>query len=241
MGDSNEIRWLQTTANDLNNLLQVISESSKALKPLCESSTEALRYYAFMSTGLERAQRVTADMAVKLGGLSEAPAVVYPVAVAPAPVQPEPALAAPQSHSSIIQNPSGSGELIMVIDDEKVVLDLASAVLVSEGYRVIAVTDVFKALSFYADLKNEVSLVILDYTMPIMDGSEVFEELKAIRPDAPIMLSSGFAEQEKVRSMLARGLRGFLPKPYTKQKLLSQVRSTLDAIHGERTGARRVL
>jgi FixJ family two-component response regulator len=55
------------------------------------------------------------------------------------------------------------------------------------------------------------------------------------------MLSSGFAEQKKVHSMLVRGLRGFLPKPYTKQKLLSQVRSTLDAIRSERTGERRVL
>jgi DNA-binding NarL/FixJ family response regulator len=55
------------------------------------------------------------------------------------------------------------------------------------------------------------------------------------------MLSSGFAEQEKVRAMLSQGLRGFLPKPYTQEKLLSQVRSTLDAIRGASSMTRRAL
>ena len=50
-----------------------------------------------------------------------------------------------------------------------------------------------------------------------------------------------FAEQERLRSMLARGLRGFMPKPYTQQKLLTQVRATLDALNAERTGERRIL
>jgi CheY-like chemotaxis protein len=233
MGDGNDLRWLQSTANELNNLLQVISESSKALRPLCAANTEALRYYAFLANGLERARTVTSEMAARLGGLSD-PAAYLPSGT----VATKPELATTHNLDSraaeLIQNPDGEGELVMLIDDEKVVLDLASTVLISEGYRVLPVTDVFKSLSLFEALKDEISLVILDYTMPIMDGSEVFEELKKISPDAPIMLSSGFAEHEKVRNMLTRGLRGFLPKPYTKQKLLSQVRSTLDAIRGER-------
>ena len=237
MGDGNDIRWLQTTANDLNNLLQVISESSKALRPLCAANTEALRYYSFLSNGLDRAQAVTNEMASRLGGLSQPTAAHFTANPGRQEVAPHPE----KFSAELIQNPDGDGDLIMLIDDEKIVLDLAGAVLISEGYRVIPVTDVFKALSIYADLKDQIALVILDYTMPIMDGSEVFDELKLISPNAPIMLSSGFAEQERVRTMLARGLRGFLPKPYTKQKLLSQVRSTLDAIRSERTGERRVL
>ncbi len=239
MGDDDQIKWLRTAANDLNNLIQVISESSKALKPLCEKDTEALRYYSFLSGGLERAQKVTAQMAEKLGGLT------IQDSIEPTPPGPTPPPKAAESVKSptvdaSIQNPDGPGELIMVIDDEQIVLDLASAVLEGEGYRVIASTDGFKATSIYSKLKNEISLVILDYTMPVMDGSEVFDELKQLDANASIVLSSGFAEQDKVRSMLARGLRGFLPKPYTKQKLLSQVRSTLDAIERERTGVRRV-
>jgi FixJ family two-component response regulator len=74
-----------------------------------------------------------------------------------------------------------------------------------------------------------------------MDGSDVFEELLLIDPQVPVVLSSGFAEQTRLRTMLARGLRGFIPKPYTQQKLLTQIRSTLDALQAERTGERRVL
>jgi len=75
--------------------------------------------------------------------------------------------------------------------------------------------------------------VFLDFTMPIMDGAEVFDELRQINPRAPVVLSSGFTEQDKLKFMLAKGLRGFIPKPYTQQKLLLQVRSTLDAIKNE--------
>ena len=54
----------------------------------------------------------------------------------------------------------------------------------------------------------------------------------------PVVLSSGFAEQDRLRAMLAKGMRGFIPKPYTQQKLLTQIRATLDALHTERTGRR---
>jgi hypothetical protein len=55
------------------------------------------------------------------------------------------------------------------------------------------------------------------------------------------VLSSGFAEQERLRGMLARGLRGFIPKPYTQQKLLTQIRAVLDSLRAEKTGERRIL
>jgi DNA-binding NarL/FixJ family response regulator len=66
-----------------------------------------------------------------------------------------------------------------------------------------------------------------------MNGREVFDELRSMNPCVAVMLSSGFAEQKDVNSMLALGLRGFLPKPYTQERLLSQVRST---IVGSRSG-----
>jgi DNA-binding NarL/FixJ family response regulator len=46
-----------------------------------------------------------------------------------------------------------------------------------------------------------------------------------------VVLSSGFAEQNKIGAMLAKGLRGFMPKPYTREKLLEQVKSTIEASH----------
>jgi CheY-like chemotaxis protein len=96
--------------------------------------------------------------------------------------------------------------------------------------------DGFHALDIYKKLRGQIQLVILDFTMPIMDGAEVFSELRMINPQVPVVLSSGFTEQDKLKWMLSKGLRGFIPKPYSQQKLLSQIRSTLDAMKGERRG-----
>jgi CheY-like chemotaxis protein len=212
-------QWLQTAANDLNNLLQVISESSKALEPMCDSSPEGMRYFAFLRSSLDRAKNVTSQLAARLGG--------QPISLSE-PKGDAPAI--PKRPSVAIENPAGSRELILIIDDEALIVALAKRMLTDAGYRVVTSTEPFQALEIFKQLKNEVDLVILDFTLPIMDGSEVFDALREIMPSVAVMLSSGFAEQDKVRAMLAQGLRGFLPKPYTQEKLLTQVRSTLDAI-----------
>jgi len=87
----------------------------------------------------------------------------------------------------------------------------------------------FEALRIYQQISKQIGLVILDFFLPVMDGDAVFDELRALNPDVVVVLSSGFAEQGKLGNMLALGLRGFIPKPYTREKLLEQVRSTLDA------------
>ena len=220
-------QWLQTAANDLNNLLQVISESSKAVQPMCEASPEGIRYFAFLRSSLDRAKDVTTQLSTRLGG-HRLPAAI------PASHPP----ATPKTPSVAIDNPSGGKELILIIDDEALIVTLAKRMLTDAGYRVVTSAEPFQALEIFKQLKDEVDLIILDFTLPIMDGSEVFDALRKIKPNVAVMLSSGFAEQDKVRAMLSQGLRGFLPKPYTQEKLLSQVRSTLDAIRSV-IGAKR--
>ena len=226
-------QWLQTAANDLNNLLQVISESSSVLEPLCDSSPEGMRYFAFLRTSLDRAKNVTAQLAARLGGLP------YPLPET-ASVAPSPPRATRQA-TVAIENPAGTKELIFIIDDEPLIVAIAKRMLTDVGYRVVTSSEPFQALEIFKQLHDQVDLVILDFTLPIMDGSEVFDALREIKPKVAVMLSSGFAEQDKVRAMLSQGLRGFLPKPYTQEKLLSQVRSTLDAIRGQNSTERRVL
>ena len=140
-----------------------------------------------------------------------------------------------------ISNPHGPLELVLIVDDEEFVTMLAERVLADAGYRVITAADGFQALEIYRNLADKIALVILDFTMPVMDGADVFKELLQINPRVPVVLSSGFAEPERLRGMLSRGLRGFIPKPYTEAKLLTQVRATLDTLKSERTGERRVL
>jgi CheY-like chemotaxis protein len=128
-----------------------------------------------------------------------------------------------------VKNPNGSREYILLVEDEPDVADVASEMLADEGYRVVIAHDGFEALKIYECMGRQVGLVILDYFLPVIDGDAVFEELRSVNPGVNVVLSSGFAEQSKIASMLAQGLRGFIPKPYSRAKLLEQVRETLDA------------
>ena len=238
MADLEEIKWLQANVNSLNNLLQVIADSAGHLEPACQGRPDSLKYFEFLRSSLERATEISKQLSARLGGMAQPGAEV--AKPAPLPAVPEPA-PGPAAAGIEIINPSSTRELILLIDDEPMITALVAEMLANAGYRVITCLEPFRALDIFKKLKSEIDLVILDYTLPIMDGSEVFDELKVIRPDVAVMLSSGFAEQEKVRAMLARGLQGFLPKPYTETKLLDQVRSTLAAIRQRRTGERRVL
>jgi CheY-like chemotaxis protein len=128
-----------------------------------------------------------------------------------------------------VLNENGNRELILLVEDEAEIAELASAMLTDEGYQVILARDGFEALRIYQQISKQIGLVILDFFLPVMDGDAVFDELRALNPDVAVVLSSGFAEQGKLGNMLAQGLRGFIPKPYTREKLLEQVRSTLDS------------
>jgi CheY-like chemotaxis protein len=233
MLDSEEIRWVKSTANELNNLLQVISESSQVLENLCEPKFETDKYFGMLQSAIERATKVTRLMVDRVGGYSAEPAITLPE---PAIVQ-EAASTVPTDIK--IHNPQGPLELVMIVDDEDFVTLLAQRVLAEQGYRVITAKDGFQALDIFKKMHREISLIILDFTMPVMDGADVFHELLQIDPNVAVVLSSGFAEQDRLRGMLARGLRGFIPKPYTQQKLLAQVRTTLDAINAERARGSR--
>jgi CheY-like chemotaxis protein len=128
-----------------------------------------------------------------------------------------------------VLNRKGNRELILLVDDELEIAELASAMLTDEGYKLILARDGFEALKIYQQIGKQIGLVILDFFLPVMDGDAVFDELRALNPEVAVVLSSGFAEQSKLGNMLAQGLKGFIPKPYTREKLLEQVRSTLDA------------
>jgi CheY-like chemotaxis protein len=128
-----------------------------------------------------------------------------------------------------VKNAKGNRELILLIEDETEVAELAAEMLAEEGYKVIVAHDGFDALKIYERIGKQIGLVILDYFLPVMDGDAVFDELRGLNPNINVVLSSGFAEQHKISAMLGQGLRGFIPKPYSREKLLGQVRSTLDA------------
>ena len=160
------------------------------------------------------------------------PAMMPAIVAAPAPSVASSAqeAALPEIPADIrVYNPKGNRELILLVDDEMEISELASDMLAEEGYKIILARDGFEALRIYQQIGRQIGLVILDFFLPVMDGDAVFDELRSLNPNVNVVLSSGFAEQSKLGAMLAQGLRGFIPKPYTREKLLEQVRSTLDA------------
>ena len=128
-----------------------------------------------------------------------------------------------------VKNPKGNREYLLFVEDETQVATLTAEMLADEGYKVIVAKDGFEALEIYRQIGKQIGLVVLDFFLPVMDGDAVFDELQALNPKVNVVLSSGFAEQSKISAMLGQGLRGFIPKPYSREKLLAQVRSTLDA------------
>ena len=238
--------WLKAMTNELNNLLQVISDSGQMLESLCPKTADTESYFAILRNGVERATKLAAGMAERVRGPGSSIVALPEGPARPEvpPLPPKPAggpLVPPLTGDVRVHNPSGNRELVMIVDDEDFIAMLAQRVLADEGYRVITARDGFQAIDMYRKLRDQISLIILDFTMPVMDGADVFAELQEINPAVPVVLSSGFADQGSVQKMLASGLRGFIPKPYSHQKLLTQVRTTLDSLNEQKTGERRIL
>ncbi len=144
-----------------------------------------------------------------------------PAARAPAPEAP------PDFTGISISNPEGTKELILVVDHDQRSLNLADALLTSDGYRVIPSSDGFAALEIYRSVGGAIDLVIIDVVMPNIGGEEIFDEIRALRPGAAVVVSGGFSEPERISTMLKKGLNGFIPKPYKQERLLRQLQAVL--------------
>jgi PAS domain S-box-containing protein len=116
---------------------------------------------------------------------------------------------------------------ILVIDDEEIVRRAAKSALEHYGYTVIVAESGKEGLERLAKLDYAVALVVLDMTMPVMSGEETLQHLRAVRPDLPVILSSGFNEVEATRTLTGKGLAGFLQKPYSASRLAEQIKIAL--------------
>lgn len=116
--------------------------------------------------------------------------------------------------------PSGNGELILVVDDESAIRQIAQTILENFNYRVLTANDGAEAIAKFAQHQNEIAVVITDIVMPVMDGAALIRAIRAIRPPTKIIASSGFAETNKLDEAAAIGVKDFLTKPYSTQALL---------------------
>lgn len=229
-----DLKWIAKTSTELNTVLQQIARYAELAKRHKGNHDYIEQLNQQVEIASQSAQalfdRVTSKILESTSGKmlpSNETSASAPVAAADAPDAIGPGMSTPPQVS--IVNPQGQRELILVIDDEPEIAEFASTILADEGYKVIVARDGFEALRIFQQIHDQIGLIILDFFLPVMDGDAVFEELKAINPRVNVVLSSGFAEQSKIGVMLAQGLRGFIPKPYTREKLLEQVQSAIEA------------
>ena len=120
------------------------------------------------------------------------------------------------------------GGTILLVDDDPVVRSVASAMLAQLGFQVLTAINGREGLKVFHAHGAEIACVILDLTMPEMGGEEAFRELRNVRSDVRVILSSGYNEQEVTQRFVGRGLAGFIQKPYT----MANLRSTLTRVLG---------
>jgi CheY-like chemotaxis protein len=117
--------------------------------------------------------------------------------------------------------------LILVVDDEELVRNMARFSLQSFGYRVVTANDGQAAVDLFTARPNDFDAILLDLTMPRMPGEEALHLLQQVRADVPIVLSSGFSEVEAVKRFGGAGIAGFLQKPYTAATLGRRIKQAL--------------
>ena len=104
--------------------------------------------------------------------------------------------------------------MILVVDDEEIVRRVTKMMLESVGFTVLMAQDGLEALEVFRRRADEIVLVVLDLTMPNLDGEETLRELLRIRPNVKTILSSGYNEQDLTDRFAGKGLSAFIQKPY---------------------------
>ncbi|MGN6386285.1 MAG: response regulator, partial [Verrucomicrobiota bacterium] len=115
----------------------------------------------------------------------------------------------------------GNSELVLLVDDEEAIREVARRSLERFGYRVVTASHGAEALSEYFRRQSEIAGVITDMAMPIIDGPALIVALKSINPEVRIIGSSGLTSNDGVAKAVGAGVQHFIPKPYTAEAMLN--------------------
>jgi PAS domain S-box-containing protein len=114
---------------------------------------------------------------------------------------------------------------VLVVDDDPYVRDFACSALELAGFSVLPASDGDVAVEIFQRDPERVSVVLLDLTMPRMDGEATFRELRKLKANLPIILSSGHNQQDAITRFAGKGLADFLQKPYRASDLIARIRA----------------
>lgn len=202
-------------ASELNNLLQIISGTSSSIEHICQGNAASVEQLSVLRASIQRAEEVAAGLVKEAGGPDER------------------MLMNPKLEDFPKKGASRSAEKkqsILVVDDEQMALALISRILTEGGYQVKTAQSGFECLDHFRRNPYEFHLVLLDLSMPFMDGEETFNRLLEIRPDMSVVLCTGFIQHDKLQRLMSKGLAGFLRKPLAPGEILEHVRSILASV-----------
>jgi CheY-like chemotaxis protein len=124
--------------------------------------------------------------------------------------------------------PIGGGQHVLYIDDDEVLVLMVERLLQRSGFRVTTASDPLAALAQLRAQPEAFDVVVTDFNMPELSGLEVAREVAALRPDLPVVVTSGYLSEDVRRQAEAAGVRGLLNKEHTLEELPSLLRSLLD-------------
>lgn len=133
--------------------------------------------------------------------------------------------------SSATQESRESGDrhigVILIVDDEQMIREVCEAMLAELGFETLTASSGEEAVGIFRELGENIGLVVLDQSMPHMDGFTTFQELRRIRPSVKVLLASGYSEQEVSERFTGMGPDGFIQKPFSLSGLADEVRRVL--------------
>jgi CheY-like chemotaxis protein len=124
---------------------------------------------------------------------------------------------------------------VLVVDDEAVMRSALAQMMPLLGFNHVLAADGREAVEIFRANPNQFTFVLLDLTMPYMDGEQTYKELRRVRPDVRVVLMSGFHAQEALVGFTGQGLASFLQKPFTIAALRTSIHSALNGIESAPT------
>jgi CheY-like chemotaxis protein len=221
--DPNVQNTTTEAASELNNLLEIISGTSATIENIWAGNDGSEKYFAMLQTSVDRAAKVTAQLVEHAGG-ADKKVLFHPEIAAFVKTKKTPSPAPAKLRQ------------LLVVDDEPMALVLAKRILSEAGYEVTTAQSGFECLDLFRKQPHRFDLILLDLSMPFMDGEETFSRLRIIRSDVIVLLSTGFIAQERLDRMLAAGMAGFLRKPHRPDELVAHVRAVLESVKQSRAG-----
>ena len=125
-------------------------------------------------------------------------------------------------------SPRGSGQRVLLVDDERALADIGQRRLEDLGYAPSVFTDSRRALEAFRQRPHDFDLVVTDQAMPHLTGIELAREIRRIRPELPVVLVSGYGDTLRPEALKTAGIHQFLGKPVTEAMLAEAVFTALD-------------